>query len=74
MQPTEDEIEDEGGFMFEVESETARANGFQFWVWRDASDVLTAEDNLEHMENGETIVIRRRWYTLEEIEAISEDV
>ncbi len=62
MKPTEDEIEDEGGWMFEVESQTARANGFDYWVWRDASEIL------------ETIVIRRTWYTLSEIEAIGEDV
>lgn len=73
MKPTEDEIEDEGGWMFEVESESARANGFKFWVWRDASDILDAE-NLCQMQDGETIVIRRKWYTVDEIEAVSEDV
>ena len=72
MKPTEDEIEEGGGWVFEVESARARASGFDVSVWRDLDDILAAEKPAD-MEDGETILIRRKWYTLDEIEAVTDD-
>jgi hypothetical protein len=69
--PTDEEIDEEGGWMFEVESPSADANGFKFWVWRNVSDILDAEEP-DGLEEQERIVIRRKWYTIDEIRALHE--